>query len=61
LTSEFLHLCEQQPFNWEPKEALHKNSVAVADVRKKNLKGQYKVFSERVEKKNESQQHFPHF
>ena len=62
MTSEFLHLCEQQPFIRNPKEALHKYCNAVADAcKKKNLKGQYKVFNARVEKKNKSQQHFSHF
>jgi hypothetical protein len=61
LTSEFLHLREQEPFNRNPKGTLHKNCNAVIDACKNNLKSQYKVFNETAEKKNESRLHIPHF
>jgi ribosomal protein L14E/L6E/L27E len=43
------------------KEPCKKIAMQKLMLVKKNLKRQYKVFNETVEKKNEAQQHFSHF
>jgi hypothetical protein len=60
VTSEFLHLYKQQPVVWNPKEAMHKNCNAVAEVWKRIRRIIIKdnVFSEGVKKKKSNHSNF---